>query len=297
MDLLTILGLALLQGFAELLPVSSSAHVILACKWLGLNPSSPSMSFMLVMLHTGTMFAVLLYFWKRWRQRFSFQYVQHIVVATAVTGILGLGLKYIIEKWILEKTFGFAKGEVEQLFSILPLVGAAVFISGIMILVSGLRKARKVPSPAKEVANLLNDRSKPRAWRLTDSIWIGLVQGMVLPFRGLTRSGMTISTGLLRGLDQEETEDFSFALAVALTPAVLWHELHRFLQSLKVSLVPFDFVGQLAPALIGMVLSFFAGLLALKWLSKWLSSGRWYFFGIYCFLFSLVLFMSAEVLK
>jgi undecaprenyl-diphosphatase len=67
MTILQIALLALIQGAAELLPVSSSAHVILAEKLMGLDPSAPEMTFLLVMLHTGTMFAVILTFWSRWR--------------------------------------------------------------------------------------------------------------------------------------------------------------------------------------------------------------------------------------
>ena len=59
---------AVIQGAAELLPVSSSAHVILAETLMGLDPSSPEMTFLLVMLHTGTMFAVLVYYWRRWQR-------------------------------------------------------------------------------------------------------------------------------------------------------------------------------------------------------------------------------------
>lgn len=69
--LLQILFLGIVQGAAELLPVSSSAHVIVAEKLLGLDPSSPSMTFLLVMLHTGTMVAVILYFWNAWKRTFS----------------------------------------------------------------------------------------------------------------------------------------------------------------------------------------------------------------------------------
>jgi undecaprenyl-diphosphatase len=67
MPLLYILILAVVQGLAELLPVSSSAHVVVAEKLLGLDPSSPPMTLLLVMLHTGTMFAVIVYFWRQWR--------------------------------------------------------------------------------------------------------------------------------------------------------------------------------------------------------------------------------------
>src|ERR1700681_1381949 len=65
---LRIAFLALIQGAAELLPVSSSAHVILAQRWMGMDPSRPQQVFLLVMLHTGTMFAVIVYFWPRWRR-------------------------------------------------------------------------------------------------------------------------------------------------------------------------------------------------------------------------------------
>ena len=67
MSLLDVIVLAILQGLAELLPVSSSAHVIVAEKLMGLDPSSPPMTLLLVMLHTGTMFAVIVYFWHKWR--------------------------------------------------------------------------------------------------------------------------------------------------------------------------------------------------------------------------------------
>src|SRR5262249_34289264 len=105
--------LAVIQGAAELLPVSSSAHVILAEKLMGLDPSKPELTFLLVMLHTGTMFAVLFYFWPRWkvllwpapaadgelsvRSSPLWHFVKMVVVATAVTGIVGLGLKFAIE--------------------------------------------------------------------------------------------------------------------------------------------------------------------------------------------------------
>lgn len=68
MDLLHVFILAIIQGFAELLPVSSSAHVILAEKLMGYDPSAPDMTFLLVMLHTGTMFAVIVYFCKSWKR-------------------------------------------------------------------------------------------------------------------------------------------------------------------------------------------------------------------------------------
>ena len=71
MTLLQILVLAIVQGVAELLPISSSAHVIVAEKLMGLDPTKPEMTLLLVMLHTGTMFAVIFFFWKSWKESFS----------------------------------------------------------------------------------------------------------------------------------------------------------------------------------------------------------------------------------
>ena len=70
MSFLQIFILAIVQGIGELLPVSSSAHVILVEKLMGLDPTTPSMTFLLVMLHTGTMLAVIVYFWRSWRSRY-----------------------------------------------------------------------------------------------------------------------------------------------------------------------------------------------------------------------------------
>src|SRR3569833_3200902 len=107
MNLLQILILAIVQGAAELLPVSSSAHVIVAEKLMNLDPTTPEMTMLLVMLHTGTMFAVIAYFWNSWKERFFsskekfVQTVQCIVVATIFTGVIGLILKKLIEKIFL----------------------------------------------------------------------------------------------------------------------------------------------------------------------------------------------------
>jgi hypothetical protein len=70
MHLHQIALLALVQGAAELLPVSSSAQVIMAGKWMGLDATSSEMTSLLVMLHTGTMFAVIVYLWSSWRDTF-----------------------------------------------------------------------------------------------------------------------------------------------------------------------------------------------------------------------------------
>src|SRR5580693_1462636 len=107
MTLLKVIVLAIVQGLAELLPVSSSAHVVVAEKLMGLDPSSPPMTLLLVMLHTGTMFAVIAYFWRDWRAIYfhsgaAFRgFVWLIVVATVLTAVVGWGLKEMVEHTLL----------------------------------------------------------------------------------------------------------------------------------------------------------------------------------------------------
>jgi undecaprenyl-diphosphatase len=127
---------------------------------------------------------------------------------------------------------------------------------------------------------------------LKGSSWIGAVQGLCLPFRGFSRSGATISTGLLLGIAKERVEYFSFALAVVLTPPVILREALRLLKAQADSVLPgASLVGFFYPSLLGMVLSFVSGLLALRWLTRWLEQGRWQLFGFYCLGFSVIVFL------
>jgi undecaprenyl-diphosphatase len=280
---LKVLVLALIQGAAELLPVSSSAHVILAQKLMGLDPSSPSMVFLLIMLHTGTMFAAIVYFWSSWeRALFTTQpspasgrrFLVMILLATAVTGVLGLGLQYLIERVVLERLLHHPQGEVEQLFKSLPLIGAALTAAGLVILASS-RFDRA--GPARELT--------PARAGL-----IGLVQALCLPFRGFSRSGATISVGLMCGLPRRFAEEFSFALAVVLTPPLIVRQTWKLLKSPEAADAHlFDL---LAPGLVGMGLSFLSGLVALRLLSAVLEGGRWAYFGVYCLVFAGVVFFA-----
>jgi undecaprenyl-diphosphatase len=96
---------------------------------------------------------------------------------------------------------------------------------------------------------------------------------------------------MLTGTAKEPAERFSFAMAVVLTPAVVGMELLRLIKASHVAGgAPVDLHGSLLTGLLGTVFSFIAGLVALKWLSSWLESGRWYLFGIYSLAAAAVVF-------
>jgi len=280
-NLLQILFLGLVQGAAELLPVSSSAHVIVAEKLMGLDPASPAMTFLLVMLHTGTMVAVIAYFWKAWKRTFFAdaaslkQTAVNLIVATAATLAVGLFLKVLIEKIFMH---GNSKDEMEDLFGHLPLVGAALLTAGLLILIAG---------------HLRGNQGK-RQLGLLPSLWIGVSQGFCLPFRGLSRSGTTISVGMLQGISRQRVEEFSFALAVIITPPAIAKELLRLLKAHTEAASPHHLLHLMGPGLFGMAGAFVAGLLALRLLSSWLEKGHWAWFGYYCIAFSGFVFFLAS---
>ncbi|HEY7987417.1 MAG TPA: undecaprenyl-diphosphate phosphatase [Methylophilaceae bacterium] len=276
MDFLQILILAIVQGVAELLPVSSSAHVIVAEKLMGLDPTTPQMTLLLVMLHTGTMFAVIVYFWKSWRTTYfssasAFRdNALYIIIATLVTGVVGLAMLKLIKHLVAGNAPDF---EIEHLFGNAKLMAASLATVGVLIIVSS-----RFPE---------NGSTR---WSVRIAAWIGAVQGLCLPFRGFSRSGATISTGLILGVVRRQAEEFSFALAVVLTPAVILKEAYRLYKSHVISAAgqTHELMHLITPSLFGMALSFLAGLIALRWLSRWLEQGRWHYFGIYCLLASLV---------
>ena len=161
-----------------------------------------------------------------------------------------------------------------MLFSNLPLIATALATVGIFMIIAGSREGKVLTTSSLS---------------LKQALGIGLIQGFCLPFRGFSRSGSTISAGLLFGLPKKKIEEFSFALAVVLTPAVIAKEIHRLIHAHVLSSNgPLHHL--FFQTLVGMVFSFFAGLLALRWLSRWLEGGRWKYFGIYCLVASSLIF-------
>jgi len=282
-----IVILSIVQGITEPLPVSSSAHVIAAERIMRLDPSSPQMTFLLAMLHTGTVIAVVAYFWRSWRRTFFAgpgrlrETAARIFLATFATLCVYLVLEQLIKRTLLH---GRPGAQLEDLFSNAPLVAAALAAGGALILYSGLRE-RRAGAPGGGAA--APGGPVPAA----AAAWIGAVQGLVVPFRGLSRSGATISAGMLLGVDRRVSEEFSFALAVVITPPVIVRELLRYYRERAAHAAQVDMASLLAPGLVGMACSFLAGLVALRWLSGWLAAGRWHYFGAYC-LVAAVAFLS-----
>jgi undecaprenyl-diphosphatase len=287
MSILHVIILAIVQGLAELLPVSSSAHVVVAEKLLGLDPTTPQMTLLLVMLHTGTMFAVIVYFWNQWKKTYfasgdAFKrFLIRLIWASLLTAVIGEVIIKAIEKTAFK---GASKGEIELLFGRLDLIAPALAAAGLLILLAGLMEKRRMGAHEQVYGDSVTMRQAG---------WIGAIQGLCLPFRGFSRSGATISTGMLTGASKERAERFSFALAVVLTPPAVGREVMRLVKAshaAQAAGTTIDLHGSMVMGLLGAVFAFLAGLVALRWLSSWLEEGRWYLFGIYCLVASVVVF-------
>ncbi len=198
-----------------------------------------------------------------------------------LTAIIGGAIKLGIEKTAFK---GAPKAEIEDLFGRLDLIAPALAAAGLLILLAGLMEKRRMGAHAKVYGDSVTMRQAG---------WIGAVQGLCLPFRGFSRSGATISTGMLTGASKERAERFSFALAVVLTPPAVGREVLRLVKASHEATAvgtPIDLHGSMVTGLLGAFFAFLAGLVALKWLSSWLEEGRWYLFGIYCLVASVVVF-------
>src|ERR1700722_8674332 len=260
MPIYQVIVLAIVQGLAELLPVSSSAHVVVAEKLMGLNPSTPQMTLLLVTLTTGTMFAVIAYFWKQWKNAYfassdAFKrFAVRLVWATALTGVVGEVLNILIAHTLFK---GAPKAELEDLFGRLDLVAPALAAAGILILIAGMREKAEGAAPANTAGSITRRPGENVTMRQAG--WMGLVQGLCLPFRGFSRSGATISTGMLTDASKERAERFSFALAVVLTPAVVARETLRVLHAENEGGAA-ALASAAVPSLVGAAVAFVAGL-------------------------------------
>src|SRR5581483_7662299 len=235
-DLAAAAILGLVQGLSEFLPVSSTAHLILVSQALGLDPDRFGLSFD-VALHLGTALAVLLYFARTWigllvdliRERWQVPLL--FIVGTVPAAVAGVLFESVVST-TLRSAWWIVLGLI---------VGSVIFV-----LVERLaRRSRGFGSLA-----------------LADAVLIGAAQAVAL-LPGISRSGITISAGLLRDLTREEATRFSFLLA---TPVILGAGVKTLLDAHKAQAL-FAAPDVLA---VGFIVSFVSGMAAVAFLIRFL---------------------------
>ena len=243
--------LGLFQGLGEFLPISSSAHLVLI-PWL-FHWEDPGLTFDIA-LHIGTLIAVIIYFWKDWLRLVTQGFTApgttdgrlfwYLIIATVPGAIVG----YALEQ------------KAETIFRTPLLIAIALIVMG-AILFWAERKSSK-----KDDLNNITLRT---------SLLIGLSQALAI-IPGVSRSGITITTGLLSGLSREAAARFSFLLS---TPIILGAAIIK---------VPYlvshpDVID--ANFLIGMVVAFVVGIASISFLLRYVQTKTflpfvWYRFAI-----------------
>lgn len=245
--------LGLLQGLTEFLPVSSSGHLVIAQHFLP-GFDQPGLAFD-IMLHLGTMIAVLLYFRREvglmlvspLRQgpeaRTYRKMLGLILLASVPTALIGLGFKDFFE----------------GLFENLQLVAVMLLVTGVLLFL-----AERFRRPGRKEGQLT----------ISDALVVGTVQGLAI-IPGISRSGSTISALLLKGVDGETAARFSFLLAL---PAVFGAALLslRDLQQVPTAEIPMY--------LVGGGTAFIVGLAAIHCLLAVVRRKRLIGFAVYCWL-------------
>lgn len=245
MDLIQVLILAIIQGITEWLPISSSGHLVVVQEYFGLAPPV----IFDVMLHVGTLLVVLVVFWKD---------LAEILKAVAQLDFVSKDGKlaiFIVVGNIPTALIGFIFRDIFKSFFSNPLaVGIALLGTGCILYVS------KYGENGKEMSYL-------------DALLIGIAQGIAI-IPGVSRSGITIATGLLSKLRKETVFKFSFLLSV---PAVIGAAVT---ESSDISLPEIDG----STMILGVIVSMIIGYVALKLLQRLLFQKRFHLFAFYCWL-------------
>jgi undecaprenyl-diphosphatase len=254
MDILQTLILAIIQGITEWLPISSSGHLAIAEKYFGELPLTFDIA-----LHVGTIFVVLVTFRKdvinilkaffKWDfESEEGKLALFIIVGSIPTAIIGFLILYY--------------DIIETLHSNTLIIGSALLVTGIFLYAS------KYVKDGKQLNYL-------------DSLLLGIAQG-IATIPGISRSGLTISSGLLRKVQKEKVFKYSFLLSI---PAVLGAMVATIIKenaSLVLGNVDLGFT------VLGAIISFVVGYMALQLLQKIFMKHEFHLFAYYCWIIGLV---------
>ena len=249
MDWIEALILGIVQGLTEFLPVSSSGHLELGKVILGVS-AEKSLIFTVV-VHGATVLSTMVVFYKdilkllkglfRFRWNEETQYIAKILFSMIPVLIVGL----------------FFAEEVEAFFS-----GDLVFVGSMLIITSVLLSLTYIPRKSRRKINFL------------DALLIGIAQAAaVLP--GISRSGSTISTGLIIGNKKENIARFSFLMVLIPIIGANFKDLMDKDLSSKSDVTAL-------PLIIGFITAFVSGLIACKWMINLVKKGKLIYFAIYC---------------
>lgn len=256
MDLLEAIILGIIQGLTEFLPVSSSGHLELAKAILG-DTSIPEESLTFtVVLHFATALSTLVVFRKEIAEIFKglFQFKWNEETKFSLKIIISMIPAVIIGLLFEEQLESFFGGKI-------LLVGAMLLITSVLLLL-----ADKAKNTNKKVS-------------FSNSVIIGISQAIAM-LPGISRSGATISTSVLLGIDRSKAARFSFLMVVPL----IFGKIAKDLLSGDINFES----SEIAPISAGFIAAFLAGLVACNWMIALVKKSKLSYFSIYCAVVGLI---------
>lgn len=240
---------SILQGVTEFLPISSSGHLVILHSFFGAKKPEVLVD---VFLHIGTLWAIIIIYRKKLYDIFKLKdkkLIFNLLIATIPIVIFAFFIANFINIVYLEPR----------------MVGFFLILTACFLLSAHIytKKTYNSKNPADDKINI---------WR---SVIIGFSQAIAL-IPGISRSGATISTGILSGVNREEAIHFSFLLAIPATFGALIYKLFEAYQKNISIQVPLTYI------LTGIFISFLVGFICLKLLIKLIRNFKLYIFGIYC---------------
>ena len=252
MELLEALILGIIQGLTEFLPVSSSGHLEIVKAFFGDNMLAKESMLMTVILHFATALSTVVIFRKDLKEIFvglfqlknndAFKFSLKIVISMIPAAIVGV----------------MFNDEIEKLF------GGAITLVGFMLIITG-------------ILLFLTDKAKQTSKQIgpVQAVIIGVSQAIaILP--GISRSGATISTAVLLGVDKGKAARFSFLMVVPL----IFGKMAKDIFSGEINFENTN----LMPLFVGFMCAFITGMLACKWMIKIVKNSKLIYFSIYCFI-------------
>lgn len=245
----------LVQGLTEFLPVSSSGHIIIAQNILGLDYNENENLIFVIVLHFATALSTIVIFRKEIKDIFAglfqfqwneqTQFALKIIISMIPAALVGL----------------FLEDMVGELLSNLRVVGSCLLVTAVL-----LYFANKSRSSNKDVSFL-------------NALLIGIAQAFAAIFPGLSRSGTTISSSILLGVDKAKAAGFSFLMVL---PLIFGAALKKILDLSKggASVESMDI--HYLPMILGFVAAFFSGLFACKWMIAFVKKSKLTYFAVYC---------------
>ena len=261
MDVLNAIILGIIQGLTEFLPVSSSGHLEIFKVILGDNKLPNESLLMTVILHFATACSTIVVFKDdikdlilglfSFEKNDSFWFSVKIILSMVPAVFVGF----------------FFESEIESLFNgNLTIVGSMLILTGALL--------------------FLADKAKPSEKKisLSSSLLVGIAQAIAI-IPGISRSGATISTAVILGIDKENAAKFSFLMVVPLIIGKVIKDITS-----AETIVNNE---SIFPLIIGFVFAFITGMIACKWMIKLVKNSKLKYFSIYCFLVGIFSIISA----